>query len=106
MQVDSLGVSQPVASSPRPDPGEQPQDTKPATPVVSKEDVAAALAALAAHTSFKVEVTQDAKTGADVVRIYNHDGTQLLRQTPPEAVLEMARTLDRTGTSGLLASLV
>jgi uncharacterized FlaG/YvyC family protein len=74
--------------------------------VVSKEDVAAALAALAAHTSFKVEVTQDAKTGADVVRIYNHDGTQLLRQTPPEGVLEMARTLDRTGTSGLLASLV
>ncbi len=73
---------------------------------VSKQALDEALAALAMHYDLKFEVSRDERTGSEVVRIYSSDGKQLLRQTPPEAVLKIAENLAQGGRGGLLGSLV
>lgn len=71
----------------------------------SPQAVAQAADQMAAQLNLKVEVVQDVSTGNKVVRIFDKDGSHLLRQMPPEAVLEIMRRLQAGGGS-LLASVV
>lgn len=84
----------------------QPSSSAQTSSPVSKQALDEALAALAVHYDLKFEVSRDERTGSEVVRIYSSDGKQLLRQTPPEAVLKIAENLAQGGRGGLLGSLV
>ncbi len=59
-------------------------------PAVPAQEVAAAVQELELRFDLKVEMATDEETGREVVRIFSKDGKRLLRQMPPEEVLQMA----------------
>ncbi|KMY69188.1 hypothetical protein AAU61_06745 [Desulfocarbo indianensis] len=73
---------------------------------VSEEDLAQAIKELEVRFNLQVEMFTDEETGRGVVRIFSEDGKRLLRQMPPEEVLEMAAQARRGALENLLNSRV
>lgn len=67
-------------------------------------DLDQAMRDLEARFKVKVELTQDEETGRQLVRIKSPDGKRILRQIPPESVLEMAHRTKTSQGQGLLTS--
>jgi len=73
---------------------------------VSEQDITQAIKELEVRFNLQVEMITDEETGRGVVRIFSEDGKRLLRQMPPEEVLEMAAQARQGALESLLNSRV
>ncbi|KIX15394.1 flagellar protein FlaG [Dethiosulfatarculus sandiegensis] len=72
----------------------------------ASEDLEAALNEISVKFGVQVKLAQDESTGWSVVKIFNNDGSRLLRQMPPESALQMAAKARDGSLTSLLDSVV
>jgi uncharacterized FlaG/YvyC family protein len=81
------------------------RSTAPSTQV-SPNQVQKAAKELEVRFNLKVEMATDETTGREVVRIFSEDGERLLRQMPPEQVIQMADQARQGNLESILNSTV
>ena len=72
----------------------------------TREEIERAFNDMAGKINLKVDLGQDEQSGRTVVRIYTKDGDKLLRQIPPEAVIEIMEKQGSGGAAGFFDSVV